>query len=1786
VNLLNSSASLINGGLANGYSSIESFVGSTGSDTLIGTNNNTNWFITATNTGNFTSAVASPVFTGFENLTAGTGNDSFFLSDGAGITGTLNGGGSPGVDTLSYAAYTTTVSVVLGGVSTNIGTVLGIENVVGGTQGNDSLTGANQVNTWNLGAGSSGNINGTITFSSFERLTGGNTTDTFLIATTSTFQSIGGGAGLDTLNWSAFSSARNVVLSTDTVDGFSGTESVSGLTFTGINAVVGSTASTDALTGLSVNSQWDLNVTPPNRYTDLTNGRFLDFTSFEALSAGNGGNTFSIFGTQTFNLVGGTGDDVFLFNNGAVLNGTVNGLGGNDTISLTSAGLPQLITLNGITSTTGFDGTITPSINSAVTPSTFIGIETIIGGNGSDTLVGRNVDANWTVAANGSYSEPVSGRSLSFSKIENLNGGSGIDTYSISGTQNANLNGGAGNDVFNFADGAVLNGSLVGGADIDTVNLGNLADTVDVSRYSGIETLNGGGGNDTLVGLAGGSTFNIDGVDTGTTTISGVALRFVSFENLTGGAGNDTFAFASDSGNLSGAINGATGTDTLSFALMPTARSITLANTGTADGFRGSEAGGAIALGFDNINTIIGSASAGTDQIIGLDVPANMTATWTLGATQTYFAKSAQLTFSNFDTMTGGSGIDNFTITGARSGTLQGGNGGISGKDSFTFSAGATLLGSIDGGDDNDTLSFAAYTTAISVVLTENLAGGFGGTATPLLGGGTFHNIDSLLGGQATLVSGSGGDTLTGLAGDAAWEVDGTNRYSNPGPNIDETHFLSFSAFENLNGGALTDIFRLTGSPQTVNLNGNDGDDQFIVVGDGGVNGTITGGTGFDTFDQSGKKGAAGTNILTVNVSSLNGIENLIGSTVSGVINTLVGPNTANVFTINGTNSGQVMTTTTTIGFTGFQNLQGGTSTDEFQFLDGGLIAGSVNGGSGADTLTFAGASQSQAFALTATGSLDGFNGMVATTLGATTIASFSNINALVGSSATEDSILGANVAASWTSSGSSVNYVATQTMNLSGFEVLKGGGLADTFTITGITDIQTIDGGAGNDSINASAATSNAPLLVLNGGSGDDTIQGSLGNDQIDGGSNSTVGDLLMQTADVNQTLTNSTLERLGQDSDAITGFERGTLVGGSSGNVIDASAATFNVTLLGNGGNDFLFGGSGNDSLDGGDGADSLSGGAGNDIIDGNIGAMDSLSGGSGSNDLRGRAGEKDRVIEVGLSGTVTLTTATLTGSFGSDKLTNIEAASLTGSDATNDTLNASGFGTGTGATNFSATLIGGGGNDVLTGSPGNDNLQGGDGNDVLVGGSGNDTLDGGKDADTVTGGLGNDSLVGGTGVSTGTENDVLVETATGTITLTAGGISGALGTDTYSGFEGASLTGGTGNDSLDASSASVSVTLTGGAGNDTLKGGSGSDVLFGGAGTDSLVGGGGIDCAFESANVSYTLSSTLLAGNGNDTLATIEKVSVIIPTTGTGGTAVANTFTISGIISAFTAGVTFDAGLGTDVIAATGAYQSLGLTNVSLVGVGATVTLVSFEQAKLTTSFVSGTAGGTIDASGASLPTTLTGGAGDDTLIGGSANDSINGGSAGKDSILGGMGNDTLDGGVGGTTIGTSPLVANRDDIIRGGDGDDSISGQGGNDYLFGDAGFDTINGGEGHDVIDTGTAPSAGTSTKRDSVLGGLGNDAIRGGNGNDVLSGGDGNDTILGGAGDDTLNGDAGNDMLRGEDGSDFFNGGFGTDIYDRVTNHVTGTDTPTTAPSGDIFAVFSFDFDDLLAGLP
>jgi Ca2+-binding RTX toxin-like protein len=56
---------------------------------------------------------------------------------------------------------------------------------------------------------------------------------------------------------------------------------------------------------------------------------------------------------------------------------------------------------------------------------------------------------------------------------------------------------------------------------------------------------------------------------------------------------------------------------------------------------------------------------------------------------------------------------------------------------------------------------------------------------------------------------------------------------------------------------------------------------------------------------------------------------------------------------------------------------------------------------------------------------------------------------------------------------------------------------------------------------------------------------------------------------------------------------------------------------------------------------------------------------------------------------------------------------------------------------------TVIGGSGNDKITGNPFANNLQGGSGNDTLWGGAGNDTLVGGPGRDMLFGQDGNDTI-----------------------------------------------------------------------------------------------------------------------------------------------------------------------------------------------------------------------------------------------------------------------------------------------------------------------------------------------------------------------------------------------------------------------------------------------------------
>lgn len=160
------------------------------------------------------------------------------------------------------------------------------------------------------------------------------------------------------------------------------------------------------------------------------------------------------------------------------------------------------------------------------------------------------------------------------------------------------------------------------------------------------------------------------------------------------------------------------------------------------------------------------------------------------------------------------------------------------------------------------------------------------------------------------------------------------------------------------------------------------------------------------------------------------------------------------------------------------------------------------------------------------------------------------------------------------------------------------------------------------------------------------------------------------------------------------LTGNELANLLTGTIGNdVMDGRGG--DDTLNGNAGDDSLLGGAGNDHLFGGDGGDTLFLDAGNDVIDGGAG-IDWLA------------------IASAVGVTVSLGKRGGDAAMGNDTIKNVE------------------------------NVIGGAGNDTITGDRMANILLGSTGDDVLSASNGNDVLDGGLGRDRLTGGQGADTFL----------------------------------------------------------------------------------------------------------------------------------------------------------------------------------------------------------------------------------------------------------------------------------------------------------------------------------------------------------------------------------------------------------------------------------------------------------
>ncbi|MBI1312477.1 hypothetical protein GC176_14390 [bacterium] len=436
---------------------------------------------------------------------------------------------------------------------------------------------------------------------------------------------------------------------------------------------------------------------------------------------------------------------------------------------------------------------------------------TLIGGSGDDLLIG------------GAFGDV-------------LNGGAGADTLDGS-TGNDFLRGqGGGGDVLRVSPGS---DTLDGGAGIDglvynadnrrtatlqdsrfsiarasqlvsietaVLNGDDGDESISAEQFSGLVTINGGGGNDTLYGAASGSVIN---GGSGNDSLYGAA----SGDVINGGDGNDVIVgFGGDD-----RIDGGAGNDNL----VGGAGSDTLIGGDGDDHLHGQGSSGDVLSGGPDADLLDGGS--GDDSLYGAASGDVIN-----GGDGNDFIVG----FGGDDRIDGGAGNDNL-VGGAGSDTLIGGDGddhlrgqGSSG-DVLSGGPGTDLL---DGGKGNDRLvevgnaGFILTDTSLddgtSVDVLVDLESAF------LTGGDGGNRLDaSAFSGWVRMTGGAGNDTLIGTAlGDALIGLGGDDRIEGRDGN------------DRMRGSAGRDLM--------YGGNGND-----LLLGQGSSGDTLRGGDGTDTLD-------------------------------------------------------------------------------------------------------------------------------------------------------------------------------------------------------------------------------------------------------------------------------------------------------------------------------------------------------------------------------------------------------------------------------------------------------------------------------------------------------------------------------------------------------------------------------------------------------------------------------------------------------------------------------------------------------------------------------------------------------------------------------------------------------------------------------------------------------------------------------------------------------------------------------------------------------------------------
>jgi hypothetical protein len=242
---------------------------------------------------------------------------------------------------------------------------------------------------------------------------------------------------------------------------------------------------------------------------------------------------------------------------------------------------------------------------------------------------------------------------------------------------------------------------------------------------------------DTLVGPNTANTWLVSGAGVGTLNKT---FAFSGMTNLVGGSSNDTFKFLAN-GSVPGTVNGGGGSNTVDFSGTGGIAVMVNLQTSAATAIHGGAPGG-----FFSIKKFVGSTST-ANTLIG----PSATNLWQI--TGPNAGSVDGFTFAGFGHLVGGPGVDTFAMHPAGSVLSLSGGGAPAGM--------------------GDWLSYAAFTTPVTVNLTTGSATNVGGGAAgavqgiPDVRGGAGDN--TLIGGGGNIFIGGGGsntliDAYTGTA--------------------------------------------------------------------------------------------------------------------------------------------------------------------------------------------------------------------------------------------------------------------------------------------------------------------------------------------------------------------------------------------------------------------------------------------------------------------------------------------------------------------------------------------------------------------------------------------------------------------------------------------------------------------------------------------------------------------------------------------------------------------------------------------------------------------------------------------------------------------------------------------------------------------------------------------------------------------------------------------------------------------------------------------------------------